>query len=39
MCQKMMKHSFFDNISKWIVAPNYDKYTDGMYYWIFYLFI
>nr|XP_027205602.1 tetratricopeptide repeat protein 39C-like [Dermatophagoides pteronyssinus] len=28
MCQKMMKHSFFDNISKWIVAPNYDKYTD-----------
>lgn len=28
MCKKLMKSSFFENISKLVVTPNYDKYTD-----------
>ncbi|KAI7692649.1 Tetratricopeptide repeat protein 39A, partial [Sarcoptes scabiei] len=27
-CRKLMKNSFLENLSKWIVSPNYDKYTD-----------
>ncbi len=32
MCKKLMKSSFFENISKLVVTPNYDKYTDGKWY-------
>lgn len=28
MCKKLMKNSFIENITKWVVTPNYDKYTD-----------
>lgn len=28
MCKKLMKNSLFDNISKLVITPNYDKYTD-----------